>query len=115
MTLNIVQHMELTLKNELQEFIDALMHTLREQKQEIDRLKNTGEQLPIPRIEHRAALKYPEIDNLDIGDSFFRPGEDITNRLRSIGAYHSARRGTHYTARTVIENGIKGARLWRTR
>jgi len=65
-------------------------------------------------------LKYP-FDRMKVGDSFFAPGQ-VTARKGTAGqgAAHSAAKaygrahGLKFTGKTVVENGVKGVRIWRT-
>jgi len=55
--------------------------------------------------------KYP-FDEMEVGDSFFIHGgkqESITSIMR----HWREKLGHKYTTRSVVENGVKGVRVWR--
>lgn len=61
----------------------------------------------IPTPEIRGDLRYPWA-KLEVGESFFAEMR-LTNQ-----AAHAARAyGRKFACRTVIENGVKGTRVWR--
>ena len=65
--------------------------------------------MPIPAQARRSSLKYPFAD-LDIGESFFVPGRTGAQ----LSGFISWNRPKKFATRTVIENGVKGVRVWRT-
>ena len=69
--------------------------------------------IPIPARAARG--KYPFRD-MQPGDSAFFPGENLRHKQHP--AYMNARNyvkrnGWQITVRSVIENGVKGIRIWR--
>ena len=61
--------------------------------------------IPIPK----RRTKWPFAD-MEVGDSFFAPGfasDEFSGRTK-----HYAPK--KFTVRTVIENGVRGVRVWRT-
>jgi len=56
--------------------------------------------------------RYP-FRKMNVGDSFFAPGKTGTDISKASQIYKAD--GLRFTARTVVENGIKGARAWRTK
>jgi hypothetical protein len=65
--------------------------------------------VPIPKQTRDS--KYP-FAYMDIGDSFFVPGAKAAS-LQNAAKHHSKRTGHAYSSRTVTENGVDGARIWR--
>ena len=63
-------------------------------------------------ITHSREPKYPWRD-LGIGDSFFVP--DVTNSFRSAAGAAGKRLGFQFSCHAVIENEIKGVRVWRVK
>lgn len=64
--------------------------------------------VPIPPAKRQTIYPWAK---LEIGDSFFIPGKTAG---KMGGIFASAKALDHkYTARTVVENGVKGARVWR--
>lgn len=57
--------------------------------------------------------KYPWSE-LQPGDSFFVPGREVKSFGSQVHA-SSVRTGHGYTTRTVVENGVRGVRVWRTK
>jgi hypothetical protein len=55
--------------------------------------------------------KYPFAE-MEVGDSFFVPG--ISSREISNVACHALGKG-RYNTQTLVENGVRGARVWRTK
>ena len=68
--------------------------------------------VPMPRYagERGAPAKYP-FREMEVGDSCFVPGES-NQTFRSHAAY-AQRSGKKFSARTVVEGGVKGLRVWR--
>ena len=54
---------------------------------------------------------YP-FTRMEVGDSFFVNGK-TSNTLLNASYYYSRNSGKKFTTRTVTENGVKGARIWR--
>ncbi len=67
--------------------------------------------IALPRGDLGSYRRYPW-NALGVGDSFFAPGRDV--RTISSSAGQAARRlHTRYTCRTVVEDGVRGVRVWR--
>ena len=66
--------------------------------------------VPIP-LKGARGSKYPFAEMV-VGESFFVP-EKTPSQITPIGIHHAKRLGFKFTPRTVIENGIKGVRVWR--
>lgn len=66
--------------------------------------------VPIPE---KRTYKYP-LSDLEVGQSIFVPNE-THNRVRGHVESHKRRNGFDYVTRTVVENDIKGVRVWRTK
>lgn len=66
--------------------------------------------IPIPRIRTNQA-KYPW-DKMWVGASFFVPGASPSGMSATM-KYAAKKRGWKFTRRTVVENGVKGVRVWR--
>lgn len=63
--------------------------------------------VPIPPI--KAAKNTYPYREMQVGDSFFIPGKkssEVTTHSKSTGHMK-------FTRRTVVENGVKGVRVWR--
>lgn len=68
----------------------------------------------IPFANGRAGSKYP-FRGMEIGDSFFIPGGHV-NGIQKNSADQWVRRvknGWKFSARTTIENDVRGCRIWR--
>lgn len=65
--------------------------------------------IPLPKQVRTS--KYPFAD-LGVGDSFFVPGVKAAS-LGNAAKHHAARTGHSYRSRTVTEDGVLGARIWR--
>jgi hypothetical protein len=61
--------------------------------------------IPIPN----SGKKYAVLDVLENGDSCFFPGAEIG----ATGGNFACRRPKKFSARTLIEDGVKGVRVWR--
>ena len=59
-----------------------------------------------------APRKYP-FDELTVGESFFVPGLKAADLSGSIGAAKRRCPERNFSSRTVTENGVTGARVWR--
>ena len=55
--------------------------------------------------------KYP-LREMEIGDSFFIPAR-VPSQMSSYISVSKSATGFEYTSRSVIEDGIKGVRVWR--
>lgn len=66
--------------------------------------------VPLPDDTGGRRRKYPFAD-MGVGDSFFAPDRTSTN-LNSAARRH---RDKTFTARSVTEAGVKGARVWRVK
>ena len=67
--------------------------------------------VPLPlNTGHKGGGKYPWRE-MQPGDSFFVPGGKGSQK----GIYHTGKTaaGIKVTTRTVVENGVKGFRVWR--
>lgn len=76
--------------------------------------------IPIPAIERvERKRKYP-LDTMAIGESFFVPGTKASSMHACITRFHKATKGKKdqgskkFCVRTVTEDGVAGARVWRT-
>lgn len=49
---------------------------------------------------------------MEIGSSFFVAGSDPT-AISGSRSYQESKRGWKLVTRTVVENGVKGVRVWR--
>ena len=68
--------------------------------------------VPAPAVANLGApAKYPW-RAMDVGDSFFVP-EKTASYMTSAALNAGRTLGRKYTVRTVTENGVKGARVWR--
>jgi len=67
--------------------------------------------VPIPKIAQNS--KWGFLKLLEAGDSIFIPGES-SNTVSSNIAYYVRKLGIQICTRTVVEDGVKGCRLWRT-
>ena len=65
--------------------------------------------IPIPP---RRSQKYPLLD-LEIGDSFFVPDKTASMLSATIAPLRAQYPDRTFVARSVTENGVRGARLWR--
>jgi hypothetical protein len=68
--------------------------------------------VPMPSAGVRPAI-YP-FAKMEIGDSFFIPKKTSAD-ISSSGVYWAKKLGHKYSARSVIENGIPGTRIWRVK
>jgi hypothetical protein len=72
--------------------------------------------IPIPKIVQVAReSKYP-LRSLQIGDSFFIPKgneKGTRNSISSLMDACSKRHGLKFVTRTVVEDNVKGLRVWR--
>ena len=66
--------------------------------------------VPIPTA-IKGCRKYPWLE-MDIGDSFFAP-ISVGSISQGIVYARSHNSNLKFTRRTVIENGVKGVRVWR--
>lgn len=69
--------------------------------------------VPIPPVQRPGVgrpAKYP-FRQMEIGDSFFV--ERSTRFMARAVFYWEKKCGGKFSARTVIENGVKGCRVWR--
>lgn len=59
--------------------------------------------------------KYP-LRELEVGDSFFVPGENAKaiGRVRNAAFQAGKVHGLAFTCRVVTESGVRGIRVWRT-
>ena len=64
--------------------------------------------IPMPR--HKGVYPFPE---MDVGDSFFSKKSRAT--LTGIAHYWSRKLGYTFATRDVVENGVEGVRVWRTK
>ena len=62
----------------------------------------------VPSPDRHQRSKYPW-DDMEVGDSFFAPG----TKASSLNGAISMRRPKKFTRRTLVENGVKGIRVWR--
>lgn len=70
--------------------------------------------VPIPQLKYGAnGGKYPWSELL-VGDSFFVPHATI-HRMSTLCSHRCERYEVKYTCRTVVESGVKGVRVWRTK
>lgn len=73
--------------------------------------------LPVPTriytIKPGPKLKYPEIEVLLTGDSFFVADQTIY-QMSSYAQYHKVRLNRTFACRSVVENGLTGVRVFRT-
>jgi hypothetical protein len=68
--------------------------------------------IPMP-VHMRGYRKYPFYE-LVVGQSFFVPGRNAT-QLSSAARGCKKKFGREFTAESVVENNVSGARIWRTK
>ena len=66
--------------------------------------------IPLPSRRGNGS-KYP-FHLMTVGDSFFVP--DVKGATLSNAAGHWRKRGFNFAVRMVTEDGVRGARIWRT-
>ncbi len=71
-----------------------------------------GVPMPKPRGGGRAP-KWP-VRDMQIGDSFFVPNKTAANMSGVVNYARSMNKGWKFGMRIMIENGVKGVRVWRT-
>lgn len=70
--------------------------------------------IPVHKPRQKRQAKYP-IPDLEVGQSFFLPGENASQLLSSTAGHYTADGQKKFTIRQAKENGVFGARLWRTK
>ena len=80
--------------------------------------------MPIPaHIERPGAPSVLPWRDMDAGDSFFSPdhyvshtaGKEAGKKLMNTAGWRKAIPGSKWSIRTVIENGVRGVRVWRVK
>ena len=64
--------------------------------------------VPLPR--HKTVYPFPEMEP---GDSFFTKKD--RNTMAGIAHYWSRKMGAMFSTKEVVENGVEGTRVWRTK
>lgn len=77
--------------------------------------------IPLPPKTRRASAPRSVLLKMGVGDSFFEPEDDTSkldaySRLMHRGGYASRKSdgAMKFEVREVTENGVNGARIWRT-
>lgn len=68
--------------------------------------------IPIPDPQQGRMLKYPW-ESLGVGDSFFVPDVKVS-KFATHAWYYGKRHNKKFATRSVIVDGKKGVRVWRT-